>query len=154
MDIPDRPGVAAKVFGALGKAGINVDMIIQSEGIDKKNDISFTVSEGEVNKALKALRPVKAALEAKDLLANKSVAKVAVVGVGMRSHAGVASTMFDALADLVQGRWRCRSWFCARRRVRGRTQLKFDCRGNSGIDRNDFCAIRHVRQSCIEGVLA
>src|SRR5216684_9343303 len=65
VDIPDRPGVAAKIFGALGKAGINVDMIIQSEAIDKKNDISFTVSEGDLKKTLKALRPVKIALEAK-----------------------------------------------------------------------------------------
>src|SRR5882724_1473539 len=99
VDIPDRPGVAAKVFGALGKAGINVDMIIQSEAIDKKNDISFTVSEGDLKKALKALRPVKVTLEAKDLVAHANVGKVAVVGVGMRSHSGVASKMFQALAD-------------------------------------------------------
>ena len=99
VDIPDRPGVAAKVFSALGKAGINVDMIIQSEASDKKNDISFTVSEGDVKKALSALRPVKRALEAYDLVANKNVGKVAVVGVGMRSHSGVASKMFQALAD-------------------------------------------------------
>ncbi len=99
VDIPDRPGVAAKIFGALGKAGINVDMIIQSEAIDRKNDISFTVSEGELKKALKALRPVKVALEAKELVAHANVGKVAVVGVGMRSHSGVASKMFQALAD-------------------------------------------------------
>ena len=99
VDIPDRPGVAAKVFSALGKAGINVDMIIQSEASDKLNDISFTVSEGDVKKALSALRPVKRALGAYDLVANKNVGKVAVVGVGMRSHSGVASQMFQALAD-------------------------------------------------------
>jgi len=99
VDIPDRPGVAAKVFGALGKAGINVDMIIQSEAIDRKNDISFTVSDGDLKKAMKALRPVKVALEAKDLVANSNVGKVAVVGVGMRSHSGVASKMFQSLAD-------------------------------------------------------
>lgn len=99
VDIPDRPGVAAKVFGALGKAGINVDMIIQSEAIDKKNDISFTISDGDVKKVLKALRPVKVALEAKDLVANKNVGKIAIVGVGMRSHSGVASKMFETLAD-------------------------------------------------------
>ena len=99
VDIPDRPGVAAKIFGALGKAGINVDMIIQSEAIDRKNDISFTVSEGELKKTLKALRPMKIALEAKDLVAHANVGKVAVVGVGMRSHSGVASKMFQALAE-------------------------------------------------------
>ena len=97
VDIPDRPGVAAKVFAALGKAGINVDMIIQSEASDKKNDISFTVSDADLKKALKALRPVKVALEAKDLIANTNVGKIAVVGVGMRSHSGVASKMFQAL---------------------------------------------------------
>ena len=99
VDIPDRPGVAAKIFGALGKAGINVDMIIQSEGSDKKNDISFTVSEGDVKKAIKALKPVKEMLEAKDLVANANVGKIAVVGVGMRSHSGVASKMFETLAE-------------------------------------------------------
>ena len=99
VDIPDRPGVAAKVFTALGKAGINVDMIIQSEASDRKNDISFTVSDSDLKKAIKALRPVKVALEAKDLVANSSVGKIAVVGVGMRSHSGVASQMFQALAD-------------------------------------------------------
>jgi aspartate kinase len=99
VDIPDRPGVAAKVFAALGKAGINVDMIIQSEASDRKNDISFTVSDSDLKKAIKALRPVKVALEAKDLVANSNIGKIAVVGVGMRSHSGVASTMFQALAD-------------------------------------------------------
>ena len=74
-------------------------MIIQSEAIDKKNDISFTVSEGDLKKALKALKPIKVALEAKDLVANSNVGKIAVVGVGMRSHSGVASKMFETLAD-------------------------------------------------------
>ena len=99
VDIPDRPGVAAKVFAALGKAGINVDMIIQSEAAGKRNDISFTISDSDLKKALSALRPVKKALEAKDLVATKNIGKIAVVGVGMRSHSGVASKMFQALAD-------------------------------------------------------
>src|ERR1039457_4451246 len=86
VDIPDRQGVAAKVFGALGKAGINVDMIIQSEALDKKNDISFTVSEGDVKKALTALRPVKKALEAGDLIATKNIGKIAVVGGRSGEH--------------------------------------------------------------------
>ena len=99
VDIPDKPGVAAKVFSALAKAGVNVDMIIQAEALDKKNDISFTVSEGDLKKALKALRPVQTALEAKDLVAHKNVGKIAIVGVGMRSHSGVASKMFETLAE-------------------------------------------------------
>jgi len=99
VDIPDRPGVAARIFTALGKASINVDMIIQSEALDKKNDISFTLSEGDLKRALSALRPVKKTLGAKDLVATKNIGKIAIVGVGMRSHPGVASTMFQALAD-------------------------------------------------------
>ncbi|MFA5976083.1 MAG: aspartate kinase [Elusimicrobiota bacterium] len=99
VDVPDRPGVAASIFGALAKAGVNVDMIIQSEAREGTNDISFTVSEGEVKKALSALDLVKHKLEAKELASDTTVAKVAVVGVGMRSHPGVASRMFQALAD-------------------------------------------------------
>ncbi len=99
VDIPDRPGVAATIFGALAKSAVNVDMIIQSEARDGKNDISFTVSDGDVKKALQALEPVKAELRAKDLLHEAGVAKIAVVGVGMRSHPGVASKMFKTLAE-------------------------------------------------------
>ncbi|HVO32860.1 MAG TPA: aspartate kinase, partial [Elusimicrobiota bacterium] len=99
VDIPDRPGVAALIFGALGQAGVNVDMIIQSEARDGKNDISFTVSEGDLKKALSSLEPVKTDLRAKDLVHEGGVAKIAVVGVGMRSHPGVASKMFQTLAD-------------------------------------------------------
>ena len=98
-DIPDRPGVAAAIFGALAAAAVNVDMIIQSEARDGKNDISFTVAEADLKKALAALEPVKAELRAKGLLHEGGVAKIAVVGVGMRSHPGVASRMFQTLAD-------------------------------------------------------
>jgi aspartate kinase len=99
VEIPDKPGVAAKMFVALAKAGVNVDMIIQSQARDQANDISFTVPESDLNKTLAALEPVKTALGAKDMLHDASVAKVAIVGVGMRSHPGVAARMFKALAD-------------------------------------------------------
>lgn len=99
VDVPDRPGVAASVFGALAKAGVNVDMIIQSEARGGTNDISFTVNEGDVKKAFAALEPVKRRLGAKELAQDARVAKVAIVGVGMRSHPGVASKMFQTLAD-------------------------------------------------------
>jgi aspartate kinase len=99
VEIPDRPGIAASIFGALAKTGVNVDMIIQSEARGGKNDISFTVGEGDLKKAIDVLTPVKAALGAKQLTHEAGVAKVAVVGVGMRSHPGVASRMFKALAD-------------------------------------------------------
>ena len=98
-DVPDRPGIAAEIFGALAKARVNVDMIIQSGARDGLNDISFTVSQGDLNKTLKALEPVKKLLGARELLQESHIGKVAVVGVGMRSHPGVAAKMFQVLAE-------------------------------------------------------
>ncbi len=99
VDVPDRPGVAADVFVALAKIGVNVDMIIQSAGQDNLNDISFTVAEDDVKKAMTGLDPVKTKLGARTLSSEGGVSKVAVVGVGMRSHPGVAAKMFKALAE-------------------------------------------------------
>jgi aspartate kinase len=98
LDVPDHPGIAAKIFGGLAKGGINVDMIIQSAASDKKNDISFTISRNDIKKALVILEKVKKALKAKDLTYDDKVAKVSIVGVGMRSHTGVAAKMFDVMA--------------------------------------------------------
>jgi aspartate kinase len=99
VDVPDRPGVAAEIFGGLAKVGVNVDMIIQSAAQDKLNDISFTVSEGDLKKAMEGLAPIKDKLGAREIVQEAGVAKVAIVGVGMRSHPGVASRMFKCLAD-------------------------------------------------------
>ncbi len=96
-DVPDRPGVAAKVFGALGAHGINVDMIIQSSARGNVNDISFTIAHGDLKKALGTLRAAQSQLGG-SLLYEDGMAKVSIVGVGMRSHAGVAGKMFAALA--------------------------------------------------------
>lgn len=98
-DVPDHPGVAAKIFGALAEMHVNVDMIIQSAAQDRSNDISFTVSRTDLKKAMPVLRKVCRQLEAKSVLCDEKVAKVAVVGVGMRSHPGVAAKMFKTLAD-------------------------------------------------------
>jgi aspartate kinase len=98
LDVPDHPGIAAKIFGGLAKGGINVDMIIQSAASDKKNDISFTISRNDIKKALVILEKVKKALKAKDLTYDDKVAKVSVIGVGMRSHTGVAAKMFEVMA--------------------------------------------------------
>jgi aspartate kinase len=100
IDVKDRPGIASKVFGELAKVGVNVDMIIQSAAREKVNDISFTVPHTDVKKALTALNRVKKELGAGDVLADNKVAKVSIVGVGMRSHPGIASRMFKVLADL------------------------------------------------------
>jgi len=100
IDVKDRPGIASKVFGELAKVGVNVDMIIQSAAREKVNDISFTAPRTEVKKALAALNRAKKDLGAGDVLVDDKVAKVSIVGVGMRSHPGIASRMFKTLADL------------------------------------------------------
>ena len=99
IEVPDRPGIAAEVFGAMAKASVNVDMIIQSTAQSGKNDISFTVPQSELKKATAALEEVKDDLKAKAVLHEAGVGKVAIVGVGMRSHPGVAARMFKALAE-------------------------------------------------------
>ncbi len=95
--VSDRPGIAAGVFGPLSEANINVDMIVQNTSHDGTTDITFTCSRTELDRALKVLKDVK--VECKEIATDKSVVKVSVIGVGMRSHAGVAQTMFKALAD-------------------------------------------------------
>ncbi|MDH5661509.1 MAG: aspartate kinase [Elusimicrobiota bacterium] len=99
-DVPDRPGIAAKIFGALGEAKINVDMIIQSSAVGTGvNSISFTVARGALKKTLDIMEKVKKEIGAKGLVYDDGVAKVSIVGVGMRTHSGVASKMFSVLAE-------------------------------------------------------
>lgn len=100
VDVQDRPGIAAKVFGELAKVGVNVDMIIQSAAREKYNDISFTVAKPDLKKALVCLEKEKIELRAKDILLDEKVAKVSIIGVGMRSHPGIAAKMFNTLAEL------------------------------------------------------
>lgn len=97
-DVPDRPGVAAKVFSQLAKYNINVDMIIQSSAKDRRNSISFTVSHTDLRKTLEVMNKVKVLLKAKSVIYEDKIAKVSVVGIGMRTHAGVAADVFNALA--------------------------------------------------------
>ncbi len=98
LDIPDRPGIASKIFGELAKESINVDMIIQSAARQKYNDISFTVARPDIKKTHNILNALKKTLGASGVIVDDTVAKVSIVGVGMKSHPGVASTMFNALA--------------------------------------------------------
>jgi aspartate kinase len=97
--VPDRPGVAAAVFGALTAENVNVDMIVQNISEDGMTDMTFTVGRSDLPRAQQALAAARPQIGYADLLADTNVAKVSVVGVGMRSHAGIASTMFRALAD-------------------------------------------------------
>jgi aspartate kinase len=98
--VPDRPGVAAAIFGPLSDANINVDMIVQnvSQGGDT-TDLTFTVAKADLDRALKVLNDNRPTLKFSDLRPDSNVVKVSVIGVGMRSHAGVAQRMFKTLAD-------------------------------------------------------
>ena len=98
--VPDRPGAVAGIFSPLADANINVDMIVQNVAHDSgSTDVTFTVPAAELTRALDVLDKAKAAVGYDTLIHDTSVAKISVVGVGMRSHAGVASSMFKALAD-------------------------------------------------------
>ena len=97
--VPDVPGVAYKVIGPVSAAGIEVDVIVQNVAADGSNDITFTVKRSECDRAKKILDDLKASLKAREVLVDRKVGKVSVVGVGMRSHAGIASKAFKALAD-------------------------------------------------------
>ncbi len=97
--VKDRPGIAAIIFGALAEANVNVDMIVQNLGADGTTDMTFTVGKADLPRAHAALGAIKEEIGYTDLLEDPDVAKISVVGVGMRSHAGIANTMFRALAD-------------------------------------------------------
>jgi aspartate kinase len=98
LRVPDRPGLAARVFGPIAAAGIVVDMIIQNASADGTTDLTFTVPRGDFDKALSLVKREEAALGAHGIATDTKVAKVSIVGLGMRSHAGVAARMFEVLA--------------------------------------------------------
>lgn len=96
--VPDKPGVAAKLFSTLAKANINIDMIIQNKAQTNTTDISFTVFKNELSRALTVVKKAAKQIGAEDIVCNEDIAKVSVVGLGMRSHSGIASRMFQTLA--------------------------------------------------------
>jgi len=97
--VPDHPGVAFQILGSVADANISVDMIVQNVGGDDTTDFTFTVHRGEFQKALKLLEKVAKSLQAREVTGDDKIVKVSIVGVGMRSHAGIAHTMFKVLAD-------------------------------------------------------
>jgi aspartate kinase len=100
LGVPDTPGTAYKILGPIADANIDVDMIIQNTGADGETDFSFTVHKNEMNKALAILRDkVQSFIKAREIVGDDKIAKVSVVGVGMRSHVGIASQMFRTLAE-------------------------------------------------------
>ena len=96
--VPDKPGVSAQIFNAIAQAGVNVDVIVQNVSHTNKTDISFTVPKADVAKGLKAAQDIAKKLDAGNVLEDKNIARVSIVGSGMRSHQGIAARMFDALA--------------------------------------------------------
>jgi aspartate kinase len=100
LGVPDKPGVAYHILGPVSDANIEVDMIIQNQSVDGKTDFTFTVSRGEYTKAMTVLNDtVKAQIGATSIIGDAKVSKISVVGVGMRSHVGVASQMFRTLSE-------------------------------------------------------
>ena len=98
--VPDRPGAAAGIFGPLAEAAINVDMIVQNVSVDSdETGITFTVTKADLERAVKVLEGLRDSLEYGDLLSDPNVVKISVIGVGMRSHVGVAQKMFSTLAE-------------------------------------------------------
>ncbi len=100
IDVPDRPGIAYQILGPIADANIDVDMTIQNQSVDAKTDFTFTVPRADYQKALDLLKKsVQSHIGAKDILGDAKVSKVSVVGVGMRSHVGIASKMFRTLSE-------------------------------------------------------
>lgn len=98
LGVPDRPGIAARLFGGIAKENIVVDMIIQNISQDGLTDISFTVPRSDGEKAVALVKTLAHEIGARDVELSEGIAKVSIVGVGMRSHSGAAATMFDTLA--------------------------------------------------------
>ena len=99
VGVPDKPGIASKILGPIADANIEVDMIVQNVGLDNTTDFTFTVNRNDYDKALSILQKTAKSIKAKDVSGDNKIVKVSVVGVGMRSHAGIANIMFKALAD-------------------------------------------------------
>ena len=99
LGVPDKPGVASAILGPIAAANIEVDMILQNVGADGTTDFTFTVHRNDFDAASAILEPVARELGARALEGDNKIVKVSVVGVGMRSHAGIASRMFNALAS-------------------------------------------------------
>tara|TARA_R110002072_G_scaffold50843_3_gene136528 strand:- start:951 stop:2189 length:1239 start_codon:yes stop_codon:yes gene_type:complete len=99
VGVPDMPGIASQILGPIADANIEVDMIVQNVGLDNSTDFTFTVNRSDFDKALAILQKTAKAIDAKDVSGDNTIVKISAVGVGMRSHAGIANTMFKALAD-------------------------------------------------------
>ena len=98
LGVPDKPGIAGSILKPIAAAAIDVDMIVQNVGVDNTTDFTFTVHRNDYDKAMKLLQAIAADLGAEDAQGDEQIVKVSIIGVGMRSHAGIACKMFEALA--------------------------------------------------------
>jgi len=98
-DVPDRPGVAATIFTRISEANVNVDMIVQNVGRTGLTDVSFTVARGDLKRVLRVARRVAREIQAGRVIHDAGIAKVSIVGLGMRSQSGIAAKMFQTLAN-------------------------------------------------------
>jgi len=98
-DVPDKPGIAAKIFKDIAKENINVDMIVQNVSRTGSTDISFTIPGGDLSKTVKVAKDISKRVGAGEITSDSQIAKVSIVGIGMKSHSGVAANMFGALAE-------------------------------------------------------
>jgi aspartate kinase len=97
--VPDRPGIAAKIFKEIAKQNINVDMIVQNTSRTGATDVSFTVPGDDLDKTVRVSEALCKTIGASGVTVDKDIAKISIVGIGMRSHSGVAAKMFEALAS-------------------------------------------------------
>jgi len=97
--VPDRPGIAAQIFEPILKSGIVVDMIVQNTSIEDKTDLTFTVPKLDFPETIRLIRDIATEIGAEKVLGDENIAKVSIIGVGMRNHAGVAQKMFETLAN-------------------------------------------------------
>ena len=98
-DVPDKPGEASRIFEKLAKSDINVDMIVQNISRTRSTDISYTVTKSDLEKTRDLIERISRQIGAKGVKIDKNIAKVSIVGIGMRSHSGVAAKMFKAMAE-------------------------------------------------------
>jgi aspartate kinase len=99
LGVPDRPGLAAQIFGPIADANIVVDMIIQNASADGTTDLTFTVPKADYKKAIAVVEEMADSIRAKGVTVDPNIAKVSIIGVGMRTHAGVAARMFKVLSS-------------------------------------------------------
>jgi aspartate kinase len=99
VGVPDKPGIASKIFDSLAKASISVDTIVQNASINKVTDLTFTVAKTDLNKAMRVIEPVVKAVKASECVSDTKLAKVSIVGAGMQSASGYAARMFKALSE-------------------------------------------------------